>query len=100
MRTIKGLRTQESKKFEAFFSIVQKFAEERNCIFFLEAGDNREFETDLLEGEDLMGWLVPKELQGEFEKEFNKNKVSERWDDFFCFALWENKEKLIIKFTI
>ena len=100
MLTIKGLRTQETRKFEAFFRIVQEFANKRNCTFFLEAGDNREFETEKLEGEDLMGWLIPKEKEKYFELEFNKNKVSEKWDEYLCFAVWENERQPIIKFTI
>ena len=97
---IKGLRTQETKKFEAFFEIVQRFARERNSVFFLDAADNRHFETDILEGEDLMGWLIPFEKQEEFEKEFNEGEISEKWDDYFCFAIWENENNPVIKFTI
>ena len=97
---MKGLRTQEPKKFKLFFEIVQRFARERNSVFFLDAADNRHFETDILEGEDLMGWLIPFEKQEEFEKEFNESEISEKWDDYFCFAIWENKNNPVIKFTI
>ena len=100
MLTIKGLRTQETRKFEAFFRIVQEFANKRNCTFFLEAGDTREFETEKLEGEDLQGWLIPISKEKEFESIWLEDNVTEEWDDFFCFAVWENENNPIIKFTI
>ncbi len=56
---MQGLRTKESIKFQKFFSIVQNEAIKRHSIFFLDAGDGNAFETTNLEGEDLMGWLIP-----------------------------------------
>jgi len=61
-----GLRTSESIRFERYFSIVQASAQKMNCVFFLDAGDGQEFETELLEGEDLMGWLIPMERVSAF----------------------------------
>ena len=97
---MKGLKTQESKKFENFFDIVQKYAEEKGCIFFLEAGDGRDLVTPTMEGEDLQGWLIPISKEKEFESIWLEDNVTEKWDDFFCFAVWENENNPIIKFTI
>lgn len=95
-----GLRRRENEKFEKFFSIVQDAAEKRNSVFFLDAGDGRDFETDSIEGEDLMGWLIPKEKASEFESIWKRNDVSDDWSVFFGFATWENRDDPIIKFQI
>ena len=92
------LRTQENDKFMNFFSIVQKYAENQGCAFFLDAGDGREFETDVLEGEDLMGWLIPQNKLKEFEKEWKSGSISDDWSDFFVWAIWENTVTPIITF--
>ena len=95
---MKGLKTQEGNKFNKFFSIVQKTAEEKGCVFFLDAGDGREFENETLEGEDLMGWLIPENKVSEFEPMWKQNDVSDEWSDFFVWAIWENANDPIIQF--
>lgn len=95
---MQGLRVQETSKFEKFFSIVQDAAKKKNSVFFLDAGDGRDFETDTLEGEDLMGWLIPKEKLPAFEKEWQDGDVSDDWSDFYVWAIWENTENPIITF--
>ena len=98
---IRGLKTNEGKRFEKFFSIVQKTANEINCIFFLEAGDGRDFENEDMEGEDLMGWLIPCEKADEFEHLWFQDKSDENWDNYFGFAVWEeNGNSFSIKFII
>ena len=42
-----GLRTEESEKFVKYFAIVQCAAEKQGCIYYLDAGDGRDFETEL-----------------------------------------------------
>jgi hypothetical protein len=96
---MRGLRTQETNKFKRFFSIVQDAAQKKNSVFFLDAGDGNDFETDNLEGENLMGWLIPEEKLSDFEKEWNKGDVSDDWSDFYCWAIWENAENPKISFT-
>lgn len=96
---MQGLRKQETDKFEKFFSIVQNAANEKECVFFLDAGDGRDFETDTLEGEDLMGWLIPKDKVPDFEKEWETGDVSDDWSDFFVWAIWENADNPTIKFN-
>ena len=95
---MRGLRTQERNKFERFFAIVQDTAEKIGCVFFLDAGDGRDFENDSLEGEDLMGWLIPKERLSAFEKEWDKGDVSDDWSDFYKWSIWENANNPTIRF--
>lgn len=93
-----GLRTQETSKFEKYFVIVQEAAKKKDCVFFLDAGDGRDFNTDTLEGEDLMGWLVPQDKVTEFVKEWETGDVSDDWSDFYKWAIWDNPEKPTVKF--
>lgn len=93
-----GLRTQETSKFEKYFVIVQEAAKKKDCVFFLDAGDGRDFNTDTLEGEDLMGWLVPQDKAAEFVKEWESGNVSDDWSNFYKWAIWDNPEKPTIKF--
>ena len=67
-KQVKGLRTNESEKFVRFFEVVQEFASKNNCVFYLDAGDGRDFEDNCFEGEDLMGWLIPKENAEVFDR--------------------------------
>jgi len=98
---MKGLKTQEKKKFKRFFKIVQREAERQNAVFFLEAGDGREFSTETLDGEDLQGWLIPQDRADEFQKQWINNNFTEDWDDFFGFAIWEKDgETVKIRFDI
>ena len=94
------LRTQETKKFEAFYELIQKKAEEIDCAFFLDSGDGNEFETETMEGENLTGWLVPLSKSDEFEKVWNEFEEDDEWVDFFCWVEWyDSKGKIDIKFT-
>jgi len=85
---MQGLKTQESNKFNSFFELVQKEANNQGAIFFLEAGDGRDFETDAFEGEDLQGWLIPNDKVDEFEVQWVNDEIDEKWQRFFCFAVW------------
>lgn len=52
-----------------------------------------------MEGEELMGWLVPEEKADEFKNIFeNSEKIPDEWDDFYCWALWEDKGSIKIHF--
>lgn len=94
-----GLRTQESEKFNAFFNIIQEEAKAQAMVFFADAGDGNEFETDNLEGENMMGWLVPSEKAANFEEIWLADEVDDSWSDFFKWAIWSlNDGKINIKF--
>lgn len=95
---MQGLRTQETNKFLKFFTIVQDAAKKKGCVFFLDSGDGRPFETNSVEGEDLMGWLIPSERVEDFEKEWMSGDVSDDWSEFFAWAIWDNIDNPTIKF--
>ena len=84
-----GLKTQESRKFEKFFQIVQEEAGALKKTFFLECEDGHEKETEELEMCDLQGWLVPSIKIGDFIPAWKENSVDDEWDDEFCFAVWD-----------
>ena len=96
---MRGLRTQEGSKFERFFALVQAEAEKENGVFFLDSGDGNSFSTETIEGEDLMGWLIPKSEADEFERLFSAwDNIPDKWKDRFCWVLWENKESPRVRF--
>jgi len=97
---MKGLRKQESLKFERYFEIVQSTAFAQECVFFLDAGGGRDFENEAMEGEDIVGWLVPMKEVDEFERCWEKDSVwqEEKWQNMYCWAIWHDDGDLTIKF--
>lgn len=94
-----GLRTQESEKFNRFFALIQAEAEKQKATFFADAGDGNEFETATMEGEDMMGWLIPDDKVKEFEPLWMSSDVDDDWTDFFKWAVWsEVNGKITIQF--
>ena len=92
---MRELRTQEGRKFENFFSFVRAAADKIGCIFFVDCGEGRELLTEDLEGEDLSGWLIPKDEADKFQKEFDSGEISEKWNNEFVFAIWNQNGKNI-----
>lgn len=94
--TPRGLRGfgSNDKRFQRFFSIVQDAAKELGCVFFCWAGEGNELETDTMDGEDLSGWLVPKELSDEFEAQWEDGleSIDDKFDKFDVFARWTADE--------
>lgn len=86
---MRELRTQESQRFERFFQLVRNEAQKQGCVFFVDCGEGREFVSEDMEGEDLSGWLIPREDADRFQIEFDKNDVSEKWDDFMKSLCWK-----------
>ena len=93
-----GLRTNESDKFIKFFEIVQATAQKQGCVYYLDAGDGRDFENDEYEGEDLMGWLIPLEEVSKFEQEWNSSDISDEWSRFYTWATWSVPDNPTITF--
>ena len=89
---MQGLRTQESKKFERFWQLVQDRAQKDGYVFFGECGEGRDFETEEIEGEDFFGWLIPCALQNDFQKQWEQNRVNKRWNKFCRFAVWSETD--------
>lgn len=89
-----GLRTQESEKFEKFFSIVQTEARKKGCVFFGDAGQGKVFENEQIECEDLCGWLVPITDADEFQKLFEEDSDElHNYDDLYCYVDFEVNPK-------
>ncbi|MGN0286377.1 MAG: hypothetical protein ACI4B6_01760 [Atopobiaceae bacterium] len=90
--TPRGLRGfgSDDDRFLRFFSIVQDAAKELGCVFFCWAGEGNELETDTMDGEDLSGWLVPKDLSDEFEAQWDNGieSIGDKFDKFDVFARW------------
>ena len=94
-----GLRKQEDEKFNTFFLIVQAEAQKQDKVFYADAGDGNEFETATMEGENIMGWLIPKEKAQKFEQLWKSSKVDDTWSEFYKWAIWTEEEgNIIIKF--
>lgn len=96
-----GLRTPENDKFLAYWRIVQDAAAEKGKIFYLDAGQGYEEETETLDCEDCSGWLIDRAKKEEFEKFFHSDTgaVPEEWDDDYVLAAWEKKDgKIVITF--
>lgn len=96
---MKGLRSQESDRFNSYFSLIQAEAEKQEMVFFADAGDGRDFETETMEGEDMMGWLIPKEKADEFEPMWQASEVDDSWSDYYLWAVWaKNGDGISIRF--
>lgn len=97
---MRGLRTQEGEKFEKFFDIVQQKASQSESVFFLDAGEGNDFETETMEGENLRGWLIPKHQAAAFDKLFKDFEIGDEWLDLMCWAEWEQQNDIIsVKFN-
>lgn len=97
---MRGLKTQENDKFKKFWDKVQVAANKCGCVFFADCGEGHLLITDELECEDMRGWLIPKSRADEFEIEWLKNQVSEKWIDNIFWAEWnEIDENISIDFN-
>ena len=79
--------------------MIQSAAEAKGAVFFADAGDGNDFETPTLEGEDMMGWLIPTDKANEFEPMWEQSDVSDEWSDFFVWAVWKRDgDKIKVEF--
>lgn len=88
---MRGLKTQESGLFNRYFQLIQDKAEKQGSVFFAFAGEGRDFELPDMEGEDLTGWLIPKNKVEVFEPEWSKENslaALEEWEEYFVWAEW------------
>ena len=96
---MRGLRKQETEKFHRFFALIQAEAEKHDAVFFADAGDGNEFEAATMEGENMMGWLIPTDRVEEFELLWQASAVDDDWTEFFLWALWTKAgDQIIIRF--
>ena len=97
---MRGLRTQESEKFNKFFALIQEEAEKRNSVFFADCGQGDVFEDENFECENLCGWMIPVSEANEFEPLFMKDLNSQHdFDGFYCTVDYTVKDGNI-KITI
>ena len=83
---MKGLRKQENQKFNNFIELIQQEAEKKGKVFFCDCGQGNVFENEIIECEDLCGWLIPQENVDEFEKLFLEDSEDQhKFDDFYCY---------------
>lgn len=91
-----GLRTQESSKFESFFSLVQNAARDKEAIFFLDTGEGRDIILPDMEGENLSGWLIPAKLANSFQRAWkNFSADLSDWDEYARLAVWRQSAGVI-----
>ena len=100
---MRGLKTQESEKFNRYWALIQEAAQKENCVFFGYAGEGRDFSTESMEGEDFSGWLVPQKAADEFERVWklgtNNAFHSEIAGVSFVFAIWrKNSNRITVAF--
>ena len=92
---MRGLKTQESEKFNRFWALVQTAAAKKGCVFFGYAGEGRDFSTDSMEGEDFGGWLVPTKDADSFERAWSTDQTalfrSPPDGAEFTFAIWKEQ---------
>lgn len=93
---MQGLRTLEGEKFERFFALIEKEAEKSDTVFFLDSGEGHDFEKDDIEGENLSGWLIPKDKTKDFEAAYIAWQDLSDWVDYYAWASWENEEDKIV----
>jgi len=90
---MRGLKYPESEKFENYFTLVQATMYKANCVFFLDAGDGNEFETDALEGENLLGWAIPITMADEFEAKWLAGESVEEYCCYYNLVEWGGNPK-------
>ena len=84
-----GLRTQENDKFLRFWKIVQDKAESMGKCFFLDCGEGHIFENDIIECENLTGWLIENDRKNEFDAVFSSNGyIGDEWADDLVAVEW------------
>lgn len=90
---MRGLKTQESDRFNRYWALIQEAAAKKRCVFFGYTGEGRDFSTDTMEGEDFSGWLVPQEHADAFEalwwKDSGELFHTRPLGSGFTFAVWD-----------
>ena len=95
---MKGLRTVDTEKFKKYFSIIQENANKQGCIFFLDTGDGRSFESAEYELEDVWGWLIPQDKVAEFEPRWENWENLTEFEPFYVLAQWDTPDKPTVRF--
>ena len=100
-----GLKKPETEKvkFLKYFEMVQEEAGKIGKVFYTDTPDGHDAETDDLILEDIRGWLIEKKDIELFAPEWKKDKVTDSWYDYMCWAEWsfdgKNGKDIKIKFV-
>ena len=81
--------------FIPFFDLVQDEASKQGKVFFLDAGQGRDFFDDDLIGADLSGWLVDMSVADDFESQWRDgwDAIDDLFFDDFVWAVWSRTPK-------
>ena len=90
---MKGLRGKEDLPFERYCAMVQKEAEKKSCIFFVNYEDGHEKEYGDLYLCDIAGYLIPKTYDNIDKFVSDWKKMKEKDEEHFCWAEWEKTEE-------
>ncbi|MDO5017821.1 MAG: hypothetical protein Q4E02_00820 [Lagierella massiliensis] len=93
---MKGLRTQESKDFVKFFEKVQKEANKKGFVFFMDFGECVDIKFKDMLIDELFGWNIPIEKSEEFEKLYLDRSIPKEWDKYCIWVLPEIKDNEIV----
>lgn len=94
-----GLRTKDNDRFIKYFNLVQLEALKLSCCFFIDFGQCDDIQFKDMEVDTLFGWLIPIEYVSEFNEEFVKFKINEKWHKYCTWVTPEIvDDKLYINF--
>lgn len=85
-----GLRTQESSNFENFLNLVQKEAQKKNCVFFVDTQESIEQTIGNCDCMNLSGWLIPKASINGFIKPYENFDNLDKWEQFEAWVSWKS----------
>lgn len=76
--------------------LIDAEAKMRGATFYVNCGEGRELMTKEYYGEDVSGWLIPNDMKADFEAELASVPkgmvlaavVDDKWDEWFCTAVW------------
>ena len=94
---MQGLRDKndlEDLDFQKFFTIVQKQANSKNSVFFLECEEGHERNVDGIDCMNFTGWLIPKDKAEIFEKKFlsySNDVGDDEWLVYSTGTTWQNQ---------
>ena len=100
-KILRGIKTTEDENFKKFFKIVQRAANKKGGVFFLDCGEGKGQTINDIYASDLSGWLIPFVQATEFEDEWLKGDIDEKWNEYMLFSTWKQHEdgRLIVEFV-
>ena len=85
-----GLRMEEDARFKKFWNKVQQEAQKQDATFFADICCGKDTDIGDMTADIVIGWLIPNNLVGKFDKEFQADKVDEEeWEKFIVTEVFE-----------